>query len=471
MPGKIYGPVEFSEGIVLGDTLDEVAGKIRWNGSHFQGYTGVSWMNMDEGGGTVTGSSTGAGEIPFWDTASSIGSNAAFYWNDTDQRLTIGPAYASTEIGPVLYINPTWTADSGGEADSRFGIRIRANHDGADCSGDFTGEQIWVRWTSAWDNVKVVNFVHGLDVMSEATYMHSFYGGVTGINCWATHTEGGSAPYVAIPILAGIRVGTSCGTGLATNNYGIYVAGAYNGLNNYSIYIDDGYSANNYAIYTVGSPKARFGGNLITAGNMLPEVDDAQDLGDSFASLRWKSLHLGSGGIKALGQPTYSPSGSVQWSDFPVVYSTAVSDAIDTFSIRPIYANTTGTIDRGTGVLVGSTKMEAGTLTLMEGIRVQCTRTGGTVTTMSNIVVYPDSTAATTKHGLKIWDMTGATNNYAIQTGLGQVYFGDVVICNRTIQVGAVSGTAVAGMIQWDGTHFYGCTVGGGSPTWKQLDN
>ena len=263
MVSKVYGAT-FADGITLGDSTDAVAGKIRWNGSHFQGYTGASWMNMDEGGGTVTGTGVDT-EVPFWDSASSLSGNANFFWNDTDQRLTISPTYNSNEIGPVLNINPTWTANSGGEADTRSGIRVRAYHTDADCNGNFVGGEFHVYWSSQYNATKVVDNVYGLDVVANGTYMHSFYGGVVGINCWAQHTDGGSPPYVAIPILAGLRVGSSCGTGLATNNYGIYVAGAYNGLNNYSIYIDDGYSESNYAIYTNGTPKARFGGEVVCA--------------------------------------------------------------------------------------------------------------------------------------------------------------------------------------------------------------
>ena len=44
--------IDFSGGISVSNTTSEYAGLIRWNGTRFQGYTGSTWVNLDEAGTT-----------------------------------------------------------------------------------------------------------------------------------------------------------------------------------------------------------------------------------------------------------------------------------------------------------------------------------------------------------------------------------------------------------------------------------
>ena len=65
------------------------AGRIIYNtsDSKIKVFNGTAWEEV--GGGDVEGSGT-ATEIAFWDTANSITSDSALYWDNTNKRLGIG---------------------------------------------------------------------------------------------------------------------------------------------------------------------------------------------------------------------------------------------------------------------------------------------------------------------------------------------------------------------------------------------
>jgi len=67
----------------------------------------------------------------------------------------------------------------------------------------------------------------------------------------------------------------------------------------------------------------------------------------------------------------------------------------------------------------------------------------GHATDVSALVAYTsvDPGAATNAHGLLVFDVAGATNNYAIKTGLGLVSLGDAVTITGTVTAANLSGT------------------------------
>jgi hypothetical protein len=117
------------------------------------------------------------------------------------------------------------------------------------------------------------------------------------------------------------------------------------------------------------------------------------------------------------------------------------------------YFGGTGTMTTQNGMwfIVGTTGDNNGSVTTRNGAMVQAFSTSAKPVTNSygvhvlNMAQYnsPANTAAfyadpsttavgTTKYGLRIGDQSGATNNYAIYTGLGTVLFGDKVGINVT---------------------------------------
>ena len=111
-------------GIKIGSAVQSTAGTIQWNGSHFQGYNGAGWVDLDIAvggillddladvtmGGTVSGQTLmfngtswgnewapeylqGAGQqdyVAIWNGTNNLGWNPAFYWDSTYNRLGIG---------------------------------------------------------------------------------------------------------------------------------------------------------------------------------------------------------------------------------------------------------------------------------------------------------------------------------------------------------------------------------------------
>jgi hypothetical protein len=74
------------------------AGMIQWAGGHFQGYTGVGWVNLDEGGGAGWTPPAGTdGQIMYWDPASA----EMYKWSATGAIL-IDLALPDTSVKIVL---------------------------------------------------------------------------------------------------------------------------------------------------------------------------------------------------------------------------------------------------------------------------------------------------------------------------------------------------------------------------------
>ena len=49
----LTGTIELSSSILLGTDTTGVAGKMRWDGTNFQGYDGTSWVDLDGSGGNI----------------------------------------------------------------------------------------------------------------------------------------------------------------------------------------------------------------------------------------------------------------------------------------------------------------------------------------------------------------------------------------------------------------------------------
>jgi len=80
-----------STGLTTGD------GNMFWNSSTDKLYVhnGTTWQEIGESTGGLTGSGT-ATQIAFWNTSSSLSSDADLYWNNTTKRLSIGAGSSPT---------------------------------------------------------------------------------------------------------------------------------------------------------------------------------------------------------------------------------------------------------------------------------------------------------------------------------------------------------------------------------------
>lgn len=89
----------FANYVRLAGTSNETAGNIRWDGSNFQGYNGVTWVNLDTQGGVAgdvfTSGNPSDGQIAIWTVSGVIEGDANFTWDGSAQIFTIGtdPAF------------------------------------------------------------------------------------------------------------------------------------------------------------------------------------------------------------------------------------------------------------------------------------------------------------------------------------------------------------------------------------------
>ena len=71
--------------------------------------SGINWVNNTGLGGTVTGTGT-ATRVAFWDTTTSITSDADLFWDNTNARLGIGTADPSFQLSIENHATTTSTA-------------------------------------------------------------------------------------------------------------------------------------------------------------------------------------------------------------------------------------------------------------------------------------------------------------------------------------------------------------------------
>lgn len=91
-----------------------------------------------------------------------------------------------------------------------------------------------------------------------------------------------------------------------------------------------------------------------------------------------------------------------------------------------------GTIDSLIGAYVQANNFGSAAALAVTGLQVYA-ETDSATTDFYGISVITNRLGATTNHyGLNISDVSGATNNYAIKTGLGKVDVGDIVAPGRT---------------------------------------
>lgn len=109
--------LEVSGGIKVGNSLSDQEGTIRWNGSHFQGSTGITWVDLDysatsSGGWTDGGSSitltTASDKLGIGMSAYSIYKMAVSMANGTVGYFvqTLASGYGDA----ILDLNSTWNA-------------------------------------------------------------------------------------------------------------------------------------------------------------------------------------------------------------------------------------------------------------------------------------------------------------------------------------------------------------------------
>ncbi|MCX6781704.1 MAG: hypothetical protein NTW66_01080 [Candidatus Magasanikbacteria bacterium] len=104
---SIYEMLTVGGAVNIGATTTAIstAGTITWDGSDFVGYTGSQWLSFTAGGAssTIMGSGS-AGQLAFWNGATSITGSSSLYWNNTNGYLGVGvsaPSHALDVKGDI----------------------------------------------------------------------------------------------------------------------------------------------------------------------------------------------------------------------------------------------------------------------------------------------------------------------------------------------------------------------------------
>jgi len=121
--------LEVVGGIKIGNSLTSQAGVIRWNGSHFQGYTGSAWVDLDYNS-TASGGWTDAGTTITLTSSTDrlgigLGAGAEFKVGISDTNasaLYIYQSLASGYSAPAIDLVSVWTA--GTAAPTAFKISV-----------------------------------------------------------------------------------------------------------------------------------------------------------------------------------------------------------------------------------------------------------------------------------------------------------------------------------------------------------
>jgi hypothetical protein len=218
------------------------------------------------------------------------------------------------------------------------------------------------------------------------------------VNTSVSHTTGTVAQYRAAEAIAaatGVGGTTTSVTGLyavatsashtTTDLYGIQVGDCTGGVNSYSIY--------------TGAGIARFGD--------LVQIDPTRA---SYS--RTADLYINS--TMSVNVP----------GSFWGIYSS------------PTNVFTSGTTTRWVGIAALPAVSGPGTCTDLIGMYATASSGGGKTVTRATGLWIDSLTnlgSVATSHGLYVADQSGATNNYAIYTNLGLVYFGDIVTITKTL--------------------------------------
>jgi hypothetical protein len=86
-PTTITPAWTFSDGAIFGNSSNDAAGKIRFTGSDFEGFNGSSWLSLTSGGGGGTPAGNN-GNIQF-NNSGAFGGNDNFSWDNANNNLTV----------------------------------------------------------------------------------------------------------------------------------------------------------------------------------------------------------------------------------------------------------------------------------------------------------------------------------------------------------------------------------------------
>ncbi len=107
-PGQANFNVEVAGALVVNNrgVTPPSAGMLEWDGSHFRGYTGSQWLNLDS---SFDIDETNEGGVLFVDSFGNVDTNELFFfWDNQTKRLGIGTTTPST----ALEVDGTITARS-----------------------------------------------------------------------------------------------------------------------------------------------------------------------------------------------------------------------------------------------------------------------------------------------------------------------------------------------------------------------
>lgn len=299
--------------------------------------------------------------------------------------------------------------------------------------------------------------------------------GIQGFTGQAVHQGSGTAQVQGAYMLA-----ANSGAGIDVNNYGAFIDSSFNGgtgsiTNNYGLFVaDQTAGTNNYAIKT-GLGKVSFGDNVSVRtstdfGYALGVNQNALGgitIGKPFSNITNQTplqiyqpnkIGNGNGDNDIFVKTVWTPFGDGDELDgFNLTDTLAASSTGDGNIIR------TGFIqgeDRGSGthdLIVGqdneavtrgvfrgtNATLQAGDFVVGSDGSSYATSTGSILEADAIKIETPYTTVGvptTNGYGINIADQVGATNNWAIKTGLGLNYFGDnVVIPTARLAVGTTT--------------------------------
>lgn len=268
----------------------------------------------------------------------------------------------------------------------------------------------------------------GIDVVfttsGSTTYTNSSSEGINGYLVNSPFQTGAGS--LAITNFSGIQVlSSSLATG--TNKYGVRVGVQSGATNNYGYAYGTGLPSGDWAFASTSTnPSYMAGVHRVGATNAIIALNE------QFTSRYTDSAGVGASGALAISGEILSNGNS------PVTTASSYG-AVSGFLTRTITDNVTDTSDTMAAIRTGTVFNPSATKTYTHtgtqgpsGLRIGSPQNGGAgslaISNYNGILVVSSSVnTGTNKYGIRILDQTGATNNFALQTNVGTVSFGDVV--------------------------------------------
>ena len=374
------------------------------------------------------------GSVIFIDSTTTLQEdNANFFWDDTDNRLGIGDNTPSEKL----------TINTG--ADTEDGLNVY--FDGADVGtptlGTFTHTATDVHTASSGNLVSIVsdrtiNTVGtnptDLGVLMDITRTINATGGqsivvnapMLKLTSNATASGGGTATLGALAHVIEIDINDHIQQdaraiyidGVGTNGGGIEINNVTEAIN-----IVDGEVVQTRTVTASASPVLSYNSNTqLTTGTQSSSMTNLQGtLQISGTGAHSGTLVAGTEASAFKNSTSISSSGTIgevygSVSNMNIAFGTSATTtataAIDYFTVPSFGGNATNAVV-SKSYFDNNASLGGGTFTNVTGHEIEIDMSNGT---------------HTNAYGLRVLDITGATNNFAIQTGTGLVDFGDHVL-------------------------------------------